>query len=79
MAAYAKCPNDCTGEVPLVLEGTGAHDDPYVVGVNEDENATSHDPGCPPLTPEQIDRIAEEFDVLDYLVSEAEARAEAGL
>lgn len=75
MTAYAKCPNGCTGEVPLVVEGYGRYDDPFVIGVNDDENATSHDDGCPPLTEAQIDRIAEEFDVHDYLSAQAEASA----
>lgn len=79
MAAYARCPNGCSGEVPLVVEGDGRHDDPYVVGVNEDENRTSHDPGCPPLTPDQIEQIAEQFDVEDYVIGQAEAWAETGL
>ncbi len=79
MSAYAKCPNGCSGEVPLVVEGDGRYDDPYVIGVNDDENKTSHDESCPPLTDEQIDKIAEEFDPHDYLVAQVEAWVEAGL
>lgn len=79
MSAYAKCPNGCSGEVPLVVEGDGRYDDPFVISVNDDENKSSHDPGCPPLTGEQIDKIAEEFDVHDYLNAQAETWAEVWL
>ena len=76
---YAKCPNGCTGEVPLSVEGDGRYDDPYVVGVNEEENATSHDEGCPPLTEAQIDELASIFDPYDYMNAQAERWAEVGL
>jgi hypothetical protein len=66
---YLKCPNGCTGEVPLEPEATdngGSPDVPgsmysyYVAFVDSEANATSHDDGCPPLTPEQIDALEQE-------------------
>lgn len=82
MGAYAKCPNGCTGEVPLYVEvvsgpdpSVGLPNGAYAVGVDEDENATSDDEGCPLLTQDQVDKITGEFDVHAYLDSEAEAAA----
>lgn len=76
MTLYANCPNGCTGEVPMELEGQGGHDDPYVVGINDDENATSHDDGCPPLTEAQREHLEANADVSGYLDSVAELWAE---
>jgi hypothetical protein len=74
---YAKCPNGCSGEVPMELEGQGGYDDPYVVGIDDDANATSHDEGCLPLTEAQRETLEANADVADYLEAEAEAWAEA--
>ncbi len=79
MTLYAKCPNGCTGEVPMEVEGEGGYDDPYVVGIDDEANATSHDDGCPPLTDAQRETLESEADVNDYLVAQAEAWAEIGL
>jgi hypothetical protein len=76
---YAKCPNGCTGEVPMEVEGQGGYDDPYVVGIDDDANAISHDEGCPPLTDAQREELEASADVMDYLEVEAERWAEVGL
>ena len=69
MTMWLKCPNGCTGEVPLEPEDTdtgGSPDVPSsmysysVAFVDTEANATTHDPGCPPLTPEQIDKLEQE-------------------
>lgn len=69
MTFYLGCPNGCSGEVPMVSERTdsgGSPDVPYsmyswdVAFVDTEENATTHDDGCPPLTPEQIDKLEQE-------------------
>lgn len=57
---YLPCPNGCTGEVPMEIDGGGQFDDPYNAGVAEADNATSHDDGCPPLTDEQRDALADQ-------------------
>jgi hypothetical protein len=67
MTLYLKCPNGCTGEVPLEVEATddGA-DDVYgprsyhVAYIDDGANATSHDDGCAPLTEAQREALEEE-------------------
>lgn len=68
MTLYLKCPNGCTGEVPMGVETDDA--DPSVgifspihhTYVDDRYNPTSHDPGCPPLTDEQILALQDEGD-----------------
>lgn len=86
MTLYAKCPNGCTGEVPMEVEETSGPDPTvglpngsYIVFVDDVENAKSHDDGCPPLTDEQRQKLEDEADVADYLVAQAERWAEYGL
>ena len=66
MTTYVSCPNGCGGEVPCEPEMTddGAADiygaTSYVIAcIDEEANARSHEPGCPPLTSEQIAAIEE--------------------
>lgn len=79
MTLYAKCPNGCSGEVPMEVEGEGRYDDPYVVGIDDEANAKSHDDGCPPLTDAQREQLEANADIDDYLQSQAERWAEIGL
>lgn len=86
MTLYAKCPNGCTGEVPMEVEETSGPDPDvglpngsYVVYVDDDANATSHDDSCPPLTDAQREELESKADVEDYLQSQAEQWAEIGL
>lgn len=83
---YAPCPNKCGGEVPLFVDETSGPDPSvglpngsYVVGIDDEENATTHEPGCPPLTDEQRRYLEDEFDVSDYLQAKYEQWAEIGL
>lgn len=63
----------------MEVEGGGGYDDPYVVGIDDTANATSHDDGCPPLTDEQRESLVANADVNDYLMAQAERWAEFGL
>lgn len=66
---YLPCPNGCTGEVPMGVEQIDGPDPTvglfhatYGAFVDTTANASSHDPGCPPLTEEQIRKLQEQAD-----------------
>lgn len=52
MTHYEKCPNGCDGEVPLEWDNEAQS-----AVIDDDANATSHDPECPPLTEAQREAI----------------------
>lgn len=86
MSAYMKCPNGCSGEVPMGVEtvsgpdpSVGLPNGSYIAYVDDEENATSHDDGCPPLTSEQRQKLEDDFDFDDYFNAQVEAWAEVGL
>ena len=61
---YLPCPNGCDGEVPMVIEYEDGPDPTvglfyasYGTCVDDVADASSHDPGCPPLTTEQREKL----------------------
>lgn len=86
MTSYVDCPNGCSGVVPIEVEeasgpdpSVGLPNGSYLPYVDDEENAVSHDNGCPPLTEAQIQQLEDAFDIQDWLMGQAEAWAEVGL
>lgn len=74
---YLPCPNGCEGEVPMGIEQESGPDPSvglfyasYGTYVDDVADAISHDPGCPPLTDEQREKLQtagdERVNALDY-------------
>lgn len=66
---YLKCPNGCSGEVPMGVEHMDGPDPTvglfratYGTYVDDVANEDSHDPGCPPLTEAQRLALQDEGD-----------------